>query len=326
MSPALFAATGTCTGDLLRLAQCPPHSVGQIPINSKLHTIMAKAHQNKTPQLNNLTMVDKRNAIPKLERRIKDLNSIDLNAIRKKSDPVPEAVKEKVDLTLQDIYGYDSVEYSRYSVGTFCRVRMITGYIPTLKEVVAGYKDGIERVVINLETLKGILEEQVADAAQEPGHGLTSDDLCDGARRIFVVHGLDNEMKATVARFIKQLDFEPIILHEQASSGDTIIEKLERNSDVSYAIVLLSPDDVGAVESKKDELQYRARQNVVLELGYFIGKLGRSHVFTLVRKQVEFPSDFQGVVYVPFDGEDWKLRLIKELKHLGFEVDANKAI
>lgn len=144
-------------------------------------------------------------------------------------------------------------------------------------------------------------------------------------RKVFVVHGHDNEMKEAVARFLERLDFEPIILHEQASGGDTIVEKFERNSDVGYAVVLLSPDDLGASNHKSDELQPRARQNVVLELGYFVGLLGRPCVCPLVRGPLEVPSDFHGVVYVPFDGEDWKIHLVKELKHLGFAIDANKA-
>ena len=116
------------------------------------------------------------------------------------------------------------------------------------------------------------------------------------ARKIFVVHGHDNEMREAIARFLERLDFEAIILHEQASSGDTVIEKVEHNTDVSYAVVLLSPDDVGAARDAKDELQPRARQNVVLELGYFIGKLGRSHVCPIKRGAVEIPSDLDGVV------------------------------
>lgn len=144
-------------------------------------------------------------------------------------------------------------------------------------------------------------------------------------RKVFVVHGHDNEMKEAVARFLERLDFEPIILHEQASGGDTIIEKFERNSDVGYAVVLLSPDDLAASKDNSDELQPRARQNVILELGYFVGRLGRPCVCPLVRGPLEVPSDFHGVVYVPFDGEDWKIHLVKELKHLGFAIDANRA-
>ena len=144
------------------------------------------------------------------------------------------------------------------------------------------------------------------------------------SRKVFVVHGHDNEMKESVARFLERLDFEAVILHEQASGGDTIIEKIERNADVSYAVILLSLDDVGAAKDKSNTPQPRARQNVVLELGYFVGQLGRSHVCPLVREPLERPSDIHGVVYVPFDGEQWKVHLIKELKHLGFEIDANK--
>lgn len=147
------------------------------------------------------------------------------------------------------------------------------------------------------------------------------------SRKVFVVHGHDNEMKESVARFLERLDLEAVILHEQASGGDTIIEKFERNADVSYAVVLLSPDDVCvAAKDKSNTPQQRARQNVVFELGYFVGKLGRSRVCPLVREPLERPSDIHGVVYIPFDGEIWKLHLVKELKLLRFEVDANKAV
>ncbi|MGD1860192.1 MAG: TIR domain-containing protein [Leptolyngbyaceae cyanobacterium] len=167
-------------------------------------------------------------------------------------------------------------------------------------------------------------EDYELDSAGAATLSTTAESLTE-TRKVFVVHGHDNEMKETVARFLERIAFEPIILHEQASAGDTIIEKFERNADVGYAVVLLSPDDVGAVKTKRDTLQPRARQNVVLELGYFVGRLGRSHVCPLVRGPLEVPSDFHGVVYVPFQGEDWKIYLVKELKHLGFDIDANKA-
>jgi predicted nucleotide-binding protein len=153
---------------------------------------------------------------------------------------------------------------------------------------------------------------------------LETKDIATPARKVFVVHGHDTEMKETVARFLERIEFEAIILHEQANGGDTIIEKFERNADVGYAVVLLSGDDVGAAVGSQDELKSRARQNVVLELGYFIGRLGRSHVCPLVKGDVEIPSDFHGVVYVPFDGESWKLHLVRELRHLGFDLDTNK--
>lgn len=164
------------------------------------------------------------------------------------------------------------------------------------------------------------------DSAGQVASPPVSADSSTMPRKVFVVHGHDNEMKQEVARFLEGLDFEAVILHEQASGGNTIIEKFERNSDVSYAIVLLSPDDVGAPRDNREDLQPRPRQNVVLELGYFIGRLRRSRVCPIKRGTLEVPSDLHGLVYVPFEGQEWKLHLMKELKNLGFAVDANKAL
>lgn len=166
---------------------------------------------------------------------------------------------------------------------------------------------------------------QGKDAAK--AGGLSAKNASDvGSRRIFLVHGHDDDMLQTVARFVERLELEVLILHEQASGGDTIIEKFERNSEVAFAVVLLSSDDVGARKSSKPKLQPRARQNVILELGYFIGKLGRERVCALVRGPLEVPSDFHGILYVPYPGNDWKLQLVRELKHAGFDVDANAAL
>lgn len=94
---------------------------------------------------------------------------------------------------------------------------------------------------------------------------------------VFIVHGHDAEARETVARFLGNIGFEPIILHEQASRGRTVIEKGEAHSDVGFAVVLLTPDDMGRSVTETD-LEPRARQNVLLELGYFIAKLGRDRV------------------------------------------------
>jgi predicted nucleotide-binding protein len=146
------------------------------------------------------------------------------------------------------------------------------------------------------------------------------------ATDIFVVHGHDEEMKQHAARTVSTLGLKPIILHEQANAGKTIIEKFEQNADVSFAVVLLSPDDM-AFPARGDHTSAkpRARQNVVLELGYFVGKLGRHRVFCLKRgEQLEVPSDFSGVVYTSYDAAGhWRLELARELKAAGYNVDAN---
>lgn len=148
-----------------------------------------------------------------------------------------------------------------------------------------------------------------------------------GSNRIFIIHGHDGGTKETVARFISQLGLEPIILHEQANQGKTIIEKFEDNSDVGYAIALITPDDAGSSIKEPENTRQRARQNVIFEFGYFIGKLGRRRVAGLVKGNIEVPSDYSGVLYIPIDESDsWRFLLIKELKSVGYDIDANKAI
>lgn len=144
--------------------------------------------------------------------------------------------------------------------------------------------------------------------------------------KIFIVHGHDHGALQSVARYLEKHRFEAIILHEQANSGRTIIEKIEVNSDVGFAIVLLTPDDLGKAKNE-EELSPRARQNVILELGYFIGKLGRDRVCALKSAELEIPSDYVGVVWTEMDkAEAWKFHLAKELKAAGYDIDMNRVI
>lgn len=146
------------------------------------------------------------------------------------------------------------------------------------------------------------------------------------SKKIFIVHGHDGEAREAVARFVSTMGFTPIILHEQANRGRTVIEKVEANSDVGFAVVLLTPDDVG--KAKNNEfLEPRVRQNVLLELGYFIGRLGREHVCALKRGEVEIPSDFAGIVWETMDtGPGWKHALGRELEAAGHDIDWNKVM
>ena len=134
------------------------------------------------------------------------------------------------------------------------------------------------------------------------------------SRRVFIVHGHDDPAKDSVARFLGRLGLDPIILHEQASSGRTIIEKFEKYSDdIAFAVVMLTPDDEGRIAKSSDDLRPRARQNVIMELGYFMGRLGRSRVCALHKGGVELPSDYQGVIYIDMDtGGGWKAKVAQE--------------
>ncbi len=147
-----------------------------------------------------------------------------------------------------------------------------------------------------------------------------------GRHRVFVVHGQDEAPKNAVQIFLRKLDLEDIVLHEQPNRGRTIIEKFESYAAVDFALVLLTPDDTGGpVGTSPDKLKRRARQNVVLELGYFIGKLGRDHVCALHQGDVEIPSDLSGMLWVEMDrGGAWKISVANEMQEAGIPVDLNK--
>jgi len=140
---------------------------------------------------------------------------------------------------------------------------------------------------------------------------------------IFIVHGHNEEVKNELAIILNKLGFKPIILHEQANQGLTLIEKLEKHSDVGFAFVLLTPDDLGRENKESKSLSPRARQNVVFEHGLFVGKLGRKRVCCLYTGNIEIPSDLNGLVYLPFKYSinEIQLDIIKELKAAGYKIE-----
>ena len=143
--------------------------------------------------------------------------------------------------------------------------------------------------------------------------------------KVFIVHGHDNAAKQAVARFVEKIGLEAIILHEQASSGKTIIEKIEANSNVGFGIVLYTPCDLGRSKEEEDQLKPRARQNVVFEHGYLMAKIGRKNVCALVKGDVETPSDIRGLVYVQMDERGaWKYDVANEMEACGYAVDRSK--
>ncbi len=184
------------------------------------------------------------------------------------------------------------------------------------------FPDVWEQHAFQLGHLQGLvakLEAQEQPAPSAAGAAVTSppsqrSEPALDSRKIFVVHGHDNESKEGTARFLERLGLQPIILHEQPNSGRTVIEKFENFSgDIAFAVVLLTPDDVGNVASDPKNLRARARQNVIMELGYFMGRLGRSRVCALHKGGVELPSDYQGVIYVEMDPAGaWKAKLAQE--------------
>ncbi|HMD70272.1 MAG TPA: nucleotide-binding protein [Bryobacteraceae bacterium] len=141
------------------------------------------------------------------------------------------------------------------------------------------------------------------------------------------MHGRDEAAKEAAARFVEKLGLRAVILHEQPSAGRTVIEKFEGVSNVGFAVVLLTLDDSCATGPNPEPRSLRARQNVIFELGFFVGKLGRQRVCALYKEGVEIPSDYQGVLYIPMDAHrGWQLPLAKEIKAAGIDIDMNIAL
>ena len=196
-------------------------------------------------------------------------------------------------------------------------------YILTVK----GYARLAELEKANTESSKGFvaMSDDLTNLPTEPKKKVLNAES--KMRDVFIIHGHDDGTKETVARFIERLGLKPIILHEQPNQGQTIIEKFERHAEVAFAIALLTPDDIGSLAGDEQSLKPRARQNVIFELGYFTGKLDRGRVCALKGENVEIPSDYDGVLYIPLDESDgWQMALMRELKSAGFEVDMNRVL
>jgi len=235
-----------------------------------------------------------------------------------------QAWESDVRIALSRFYGPSSEEYSRFDSIWFTPGVSYSGQPNS--EWVEAYQRGLEQARLFLQSRKADWEGRTV---QSPAPRALSTNPKD----IFVIHGHDHGIKETVARFLSKLGLNPIILHEQPDEGKTIIEKFEKHADVTFAVAIFSRDDVGTArnailegKSIESSLRPRARQNVVFELGYFMGALGRRNVRAIVEDGVETPSDYSGVLYIPFDAADgWRLKLVKELKAAGLEIDANAA-
>lgn len=282
------------------------------------------------PQNAKLTSEQIQAAIPKLDRRINDLETFDISLVSERHDPHVEALVRKVDGTLQDILGSATIEYNDYAIISLDSLPYNPfGESYALEEIRENYSGEILRAVLKLKGLKELFEERIADAtATGASPGSRNRNIPNVAsRRVFVVHGHDDGTKETVARYLSKLDLIPVILHEQPNQGKTIIEKFETHSDVAFAIVIFTPDDIGYPKNDQSKAAPRARQNVVLEMGFFMASLGRSHVCVLYKEGVEIPSDYQGVGYVPLDaGGAWRFLVAREMKSAGIDVDINKAV
>jgi predicted nucleotide-binding protein len=249
---------------------------------------------------------------------------LDPNAVSY-DDAAVDNVESNIRETIRDVFGGNSPEFHTHAHFAIWH----GGY--NMRDPQHGrqlkFAQGKPQAIVKLEGLVARLEELREDAPVAPPPALVTSVVPVGSRRVFIVHGHDEASKETVARFLLKLDLEPVILHEQPNLGATLIEKFETNADVGFAVVLLTPDDTGHPLDRPAEAAPRARQNVIFELGYFIGRLGRARVCALYGHGVSLPSDFGGVAYIPLDDpQGWRLLLAREIKASGLPVDLNAAM
>lgn len=233
----------------------------------------------------------------------------------------------------RDVTFMASEIYNRTNGGVQCT--SIEQIVPqaVFQEIVAEVKNRMISVLFELEKKYGNLDSLDIDATvsnkkniyaqnEEYSKMLKKDVI--NSKKVFIVHGHDNEIKQMVARAVEHASLIPVILHEQADGGRTIIEKLEHFADdAAYAIILYTGCDVGKENHKPDlELKPRARQNVVFEHGMFVGLLGRKRVGALVKNDVEKPGDIDGVLYIDVDDAGaWKMKLAQNMREAGIEFD-----
>lgn len=251
-------------------------------------------------------------------------NEIDLlisNSVRC-SDPRFKEWEFRADRFLAKHYGQESEERIRFSQVDF-------GEYHGQNDILGGirYKSGLQEAKAIFKVYLDELEQEDFDRAAERikavgGEVVKINNWVEKKYdKVFIVHGHDNALKQEVARIVEKQGLEAIILSEQANQGKTIIEKIEENSDVGAAICLFTGDDYGRAKDATSE-NLRARQNVVFEAGYFMGKLGRGNVILIASPDIEIPSDLQGVVYTNKDM--WQTDVLRELKAIGYNVDFNK--
>lgn len=270
-----------------------------------------------------------RAGIMRLTKRIEELEAFNPNEMQTSFPPELGALATSITRALEKTFGENTADFRRFADAGSLRWSpgfFIMGEPTPLYEYREGVAAKKSHSLALLREAVRTLEEDIGELTPEvPSLPVSSPFLHkEFSRRVFVVHGHDHEPKEAVARLLEALGFEAVILHEQADQGRTVIEKVEAHSDVDFAVVLLTPDDVGRAKVE-GETSPRPRQNVLLELGYFIGRLGRQNVCALKRGHLELPSDFAGVVWEEFDSAGaWRAVLGRELQAAGHQIDWNR--
>lgn len=288
---------------------------------------MARSTQPPAPKPANLTPEQMRVGITRLQRRIADIEAFDPNSVVAAFSPEVQSLETAIESTLSNVFGNGTIEYNRYRNAAHLDYRtMIIGRGSTPPSEVRG------AVAKNLARSLATLKQGVKDLEEEIEHSapiaMESPAISPSARvsnKVFLVHGRDNDAKNEVARFLERIGLEVIILHERPNLGRHLLTKFQEEAgDVGFVVVLITPDDEGGLAGAA-ALEPRARQNVIFELGFFIGAFGASHVAPLVKGDLVRPSDFDGIGYIGLDSNGgWKGLLARELKGAKMPFDAEK--
>jgi predicted nucleotide-binding protein len=266
--------------------------------------------------------------IDRLRKRIEEVKQFAPQSVTEQYNiPEIDGLAAAIDDALIRTFGANTTDYTLYKDAvTFDNGPHNYAYPVPIHEVQQSLSRSKARSITLLERAVRSLEERRSEEGGEAASMAAEVAPTLDRSKVFVVHGHDGAPKAEVARYIEKLGFEAIILHERPNKGRALITKFrEEAAGVGFAVVLITPDDLGKAKEAGD-LKPRARQNVVFELGFFVGKLGPERVAALVRGDVELPSDYDGVVYVSLDNEQWQTKLGVELQAAGFEFDWNKVM
>ena len=272
----------------------------------------------------NEKVVDEMNSYEKLKRVCEEVDPLLAKCVTAES-PEFKAWQVKAENILTKCYGMESRElyrfrniifYPRYAYAT--QSDEVNLCAEGLKEAKAYFEVYLEEIEDNCAENVSSDVSGISDEAKFVEKKVNST----RKKKVFIVHGHNDALKQEVARIIEKQGIEAVILSEQVNQGKTIIEKIEENADVGAAICLFTGDDCGKVKDANSE-NLRARQNVVFEAGYFMGKLGRKNIILIASPDIEIPSDLQGVVYT--NEKSWQIDVLKELKAIGYAIDFNKA-
>ncbi|WP_449410509.1 TIR domain-containing protein [Methylobacterium komagatae] len=227
------------------------------------------------------------------------------------------AWSNRVSVIVKQLFDKDSAPYKLVTMAEALR---LTGNGEDRFSAVHSYY--IDALRLGIESMKQDIYGEIVDSSVKAVAPKAQ------SNKVFIVHGHDDKSKQDLEILLREFGLDPIVLHRKADGGRTLIEKFEQYSDVGYAFVIMTPDEIAYLSKDADledanrRKEYRARPNVIFEFGFFVGRLGRSRTCCILKGDVAVPSDLNGLVYKKFNisVEEIAYALQKELKEAGYKL------